>query len=48
MEHLEQENDRLREELRTALEEVKTLREENLLLKSQLKDPNVKVKAAPV
>jgi len=44
MEYLENENERLKEELRTALEEIQSLREENLQLKSQLKDPNVKIK----
>ena len=44
MEYLEVENERLKEELRTALEEIQSLREENLQLKNQLKDPNVKIK----
>ena len=44
MEYLELENERLKEELRTALEEIQSLREENLQLKNQLKDPNVKIK----
>jgi hypothetical protein len=34
MDFLEAENDRLKEELRTALEEIQTLREENLQLKN--------------
>ena len=38
MEYLEVENERLKEELRTALEEIQSLREENLQLKSQLKE----------
>ena len=44
MEYLEVENERLKEELRTALEEIQSLREENLQLKNQLKDPNIKIK----
>lgn len=43
MEYLETENYRLKEELKSALEELQSLREENLQLKSQLKDPNVKI-----
>jgi regulator of replication initiation timing len=45
MEYLEQENERLRDELQAALEEIQGLRQENLALKNQLKDPNVKIKA---
>ena len=44
MEYLEIENERLRDELKQALDEIANLREENLQLKSQLKDPNVKLK----
>jgi regulator of replication initiation timing len=44
MEFLETENERLKEELKAALEEIQALREENLQLKNQLKDPNAKIK----
>ena len=43
MEYLEQENERLKQELKAALQEIQALREDNLQLKSQLKDPNVKI-----
>ncbi|CDW74055.1 ankyrin repeat protein [Stylonychia lemnae] len=44
MEHLENENELLKIELKKALDELQALREENLNLKSQLKDPSVKIK----
>jgi len=44
MEHLENENELLKSELKKALDELQLLREENLNLKSQLKDPSVKIK----
>eukprot|EP00347_Sterkiella_histriomuscorum_P002204 403369067 len=44
MAHLENENDLLKAELKKALEELQLLREENLSLKSQIKDPSVKIK----
>jgi cell shape-determining protein MreC len=44
MEHLENENELLKLELKKALEELQIIREENLNLKSQLKDPSVKIK----
>jgi regulator of replication initiation timing len=44
MDYLEVENERLKNELKQALEEIASLREENLQLKSQLKDPQAKIK----
>ena len=44
MDYLEVENERLKNELKQALEEIANLREENLQLKSQLKDPQAKIK----
>jgi regulator of replication initiation timing len=44
MDYLEVENERLKYELKQALEEIANLREENLQLKSQLKDPQAKIK----
>lgn len=44
MEFLELENERIKNELKKALEEINNLREENLSLKSQLKDPSAKIK----
>ena len=45
MDFLDQENQRLREELKAALEEIQSLKDENILLKSQIKDPSFKLKA---
>jgi regulator of replication initiation timing len=44
MDYLELENERLKNDLRQALDEIASLREENLQLKSQLKDPQAKIK----
>ena len=44
MEYLEAENKRLAEELRIANEQLLELRNENMQLKAQVKDPSLKIK----
>lgn len=46
MEYLEEENKRLIEELHSVNDELQSLREENMILKAQIKDPNIKIKMA--
>lgn len=48
MEFLESENQRLKDELRAALAEIQGLRDENLQLKSQLKDSSKLQRASTI
>jgi Rps23 Pro-64 3,4-dihydroxylase Tpa1-like proline 4-hydroxylase len=46
MDFLEQENIRLKEELKTAIEEINSLRDENIQLKNAMKGANINLHSA--